>query len=403
VRELFAGRRGRIAAGLLVSESVAATQGLVIAAIMPRVVADLRGLSEYALAFGSFYAAFFAFLPFAGPWADRYGLRRVLTIALALLGGGLALVAIAPNMTFFVGARFVEGIGDGLDYAVSFATVAKSFPERLRARMLSLNTTMWVVPGLIAPALGALVATTLGWRWAFAGLVPMVAIAAALVLPAIDAGASHERSDPFASLRILFSRATLTARPGLHAALAAFALLHAAFFGADAYVALMLTSVRGLSLEAASLCITLAVLGWSCAALVAPSLERRFSLSGVVTAGAAASVVGSALLAGVALGAPVWIAFAAWFAGGAGIGLGYPTLSAAMFGAATAGREGSVSSATACAALAGLLAGTLLCGAPVTLAAREGMPLATALALTFGIATLFAIPLAAIAPRVNPR
>jgi MFS family permease len=403
VRELFAGRRGRIAAGLLVSEFVAATQGLVIAAIMPRVVAELHGLNEYALAFGSFYAAFFVFLPFAGPWADRYGLRRVLAVALMLLGGGLALVAVAPNMTFFVGARFVEGIGDGLDYAVSFAAVAKSFPEHLRARMLSLNTTMWVVPGLVAPALGAFVATTVGWRWAFAGLIPMVAFAAVLILPAIDSEASRQRGDPFAALRILFSRATLTAQPGLHAALAAFALLHAAFFGADAYVALMLTSVRGLSLEAASLCITLAVLGWSCAALLAPTLERRSGLRWVVVTGAAGSMLGSAMLMTVALGAPVWIAFAAWFTGGAGIGLGYPTLSAAMFDAATEGREGSVSSATACAALTGLLLGTLLCGAPVTLAAQKGAPLSVALAATFGIATLFAIPLAAIASRVSRR
>jgi MFS family permease len=403
VRALFAGRRGRIAAGLLVSEFVAATQGLVIAAIMPRVVAELRGLGEYALAFGSFYAAFFVFLPFAGPWADRYGLRRILAVALTLLGGGLALVAVAPNMVFFVGARFVEGVGDGLDYAVSFAAVAKSFPAGLRARMLSLNTTMWVVPGLIAPALGAFVATTVGWRWAFAGLVPMVAVAAMLIVPAVDVRPSEERTDPFAAVRVLLSRATLTAQPGLHAALAAFALLHAAFFGADAYVALMLTSVRGLSLEAASLCITLAVIGWSCAALLAPSVERRFSLTWVVVSGAVLSMLAGVMLASVALGSPIWIAFAAWLAGGSGIGLGYPTLSAAIFGAAARGREGAVSSATACAALAGLLVGTLLCGAPVTLAARAGLPLRFALALTFGISAVFALPLAAVAPRVNRR
>ncbi len=401
MRELFAGRRGRVAAGLLVSEFVAATQGLVIAAIMPRVVADLHGLSEYALAFGSFFAAFFVFLPFAGPWADRYGLRRVLAVALGLLAAGLALVAIAPNMPLFVGARFVEGVGDGLEYALSFAMVAKSFPEHLRARMLSLNTTMWAVPGLIAPALGAFVATTVGWRWAFAGLVPLIGVAAALILPAVDVGASDRTTHPFASLQILFSRATLMVQPGLHATLAAFALLHAAFFGADAYVALMLTSVRGLSLEAASICITLAVLGWSCAALLAPSVQRRLGLPRVVLFAAAGSVLGGLLLAAVALGTPIWIAFAGWFVAGAGIGLGYPTLSAAMFSAATQGLEGVISSATGSAALVGLLTGTLLCGAPITLAARQGLPLSEALAATFCIAALFAVALAVISPRVS--
>jgi MFS family permease len=401
LQELFAGTRGRVAAGLLVSEFVAATQGLVIAAIMPRVVADLHGVGAYALAFGAFYAAFMIFMPFAGPLADRRGLRFVLSIGLGLLAAGLALVSVAPTMLSFVGARFVEGIGDGLDYALSFAVVAKAFPAHLRARMLSLNTTMWVVPGLFAPALGAYVAVTLGWRWAFAGLLPLIAVAAALILPALDVPASDAPSDPFAALRLLFSRATLRAAPGLHAALAAFALLHAAFFGADAYVALMLTSVRGLSLQAASICITLAVLGWSCAAIAAPALLKRRGLARIVLLAAVASALGTAMLAAVALGAPVGLAFFAWYVGGAGMGLGYPTLSAAIVSEAPHGREGAVSSATASSALAGLLAGTLLCGLPVTAAAYLRVPYGVALAATFAIAAFLAAVLAAVAPRTG--
>ncbi|HVA33306.1 MAG TPA: MFS transporter [Candidatus Baltobacteraceae bacterium] len=401
MRELFVGRRGRIAAGLLVSEFVMATQGLVIAAIMPRVVADLGGLGQYALAFGSFFAAFLCVLPFAGPWADRYGLRRMLTIALGLLGAGLALVALAPNMTAFVGARFVEGIGDGLDYAVSFTIVAKSFPEGLRSRMLSLSSAMWVLPGLVAPALGAYVATTVGWRWAFAGMLPLLAVAAALILPGVDARATGENSHPYGALHLLFSRATLQARSGLHASFVAFGLLHAAFFGADAYVALALTSVRGLSLEAASVCITLAVLGWSSTAALTAELSARWSVARVVMLGAVASVLATASLATVVLGGPIGLAFAAWFVGGAGVGLSYPTLSAAILGAAEAGREGAVSSAMALAAILGILVGVLLCGLPVSIAAHSGMTLRVALAATFGCATLFGAALIAATPQLK--
>src|SRR6185312_10025658 len=217
---------------------------------------------------------------------DRYGLRRVLAIALGLLGLGLALVAVAPNMPAFLGARFVEGIGDGLDYAMSFAAIAKSFPDNLRTRMMSLNATMWVLPGLIAPGLGAYVATQAGWRWAFAGLLPLIVVAAALILPAIDQRPSSQRTDPFGALRLLFSRATLLARGSMHASLFAFALLHAAFFGADAYIALVLVVVRGLSLEAASICITVAVLGWSATALISPSMQQRWGSARVVVVGA---------------------------------------------------------------------------------------------------------------------
>jgi predicted MFS family arabinose efflux permease len=403
VRELFEGRRGRVAAGLLVSEFVAATQGLVVAAVMPRVVADLHGLGEYALAFTAFFAAFFLFLPFAGPWADRYGLRRILTVALALLGVGLALVAVAPNMPAFLGARFVEGVGDGLDYAMSFTAIAKAFPDHLRTRMMSLNATMWVVPGLVAPGLGAYVATEFGWRWAFAGLLPLLAVAALLILPAVEQRPSAEQSDPFGALRMLFSRATLFARGSLHASLFAFALLHAAFFGADAYVALALVGVRRLSLEAASICITVAVLGWSATALLSPSMHQRWGSARVVTVGAAGCILGTAGFVGVALGAPVWLAYAAWIVAGAGIGFAYPTLSAGVFGGASEGREGVVSSAMALAAIVGLLVGTSVCGIPIAVAARLGTPLRDALALTFTFATLFGVALAGVTARTISR
>lgn len=403
MRELFEGRRGRVAAGLLVSEFVAATQGLVIAAIMPRVVGDLHGLGEYSLAFVSFFAAFFFFLPFAGPWSDRYGLRRVLTIALVLLALGLGLVAIAPNMLAFAGARFVEGVGDGLDYALSFAAVAKSFPNHLRARMMALNSTMWVLPGLIAPAAGAYVATAFGWRWAFAGLMPLLGIAALLLLPAVESVPSAQHSDPYGALRILFSRATFTMRRGMHALLVAFAALHAAFFGADAYVALMLTSVRGMTLQGASFCLTVAVLGWSGAALVAPGTQRRFGSARVVIAGAIGCMVATAMLAAVAFGAPLWLAFAAWVAGGAGVGTAYPIISADVFASAQEGREGALTSATALAAIVGLLIGTAVCGIPISLAARAGIPLRDALVWTFVLATVFGLGLAFVGTRANPK
>jgi predicted MFS family arabinose efflux permease len=265
--------------------------------------------------------------------------------------------------------------------------------------MMSLNATMWVLPGIVAPGLGAYVATVFGWRWAFAGLLPLLAIAAALILPAIQQQPSEARTDPFGALRVLFSRATLHARGALHASLAAFALLHAAFFGADAYVALALVTVRRLSLEAASICITVAVIGWSAAALLSAPVQQRWGSARVITTGAAACIAGISTLAGVALGAPVWLAYVAWIVGGAGIGFAYPTISAAVFSGASEGREGVVSSAMALAAVVGLLAGTSICGIPVALAGHVGFPLRDALAWTFVLAAFFGVALIGVAAR----
>jgi MFS family permease len=367
---------------------------------MPQIVKDLHALGEYPLGFVSFIASVLLFMPFAGPWADKYGARRVLAIALSLLAAGLAAASLAPNIGVFVFARFIEGAGGGLDYAVTLTVIAKTFDETLRPKMFAYLAGAWVLPAIIGPGLGAFVATAFGWRWAFAGFLPLVAIAALLILPVVDNTPSEEHVDAFASLRLLFSRATLRAQRGLHASLIGFFALHAAFLGADAYVALLLTSVRGLSLETASLCITLAALGWSVSAFAQPSLFERLGAVPLVVAGATALAVATAGMCAIALGAPIPLAFAAWAFGGFGMGFAYPTISLVALASATEGEEGRISSATSLAALIGMLVGILLCGIPVSLAGHAGVVLSQAIVWTFAIAFAFSLLLLFVAPRL---
>jgi len=177
-------------------------------------------------------------------------------------------------------------------------------------------------------------------------------------------------------------------------------VLHAAFLGADAYVALLLTGVRGLSLESASLCITLAALGWSASAFTQPWLFERVGAVPLVVAGGIAVSISTAGLCATALGAPIQVAFVAWTIGGFGMGFSYPTISLVSLAAAGEGEEGKISSATAVAALIGMLAGILLCGIPVSLAGHAGVVLSKAIVCTFAIAFLFSLMLLVVAPRL---
>ena len=399
MRELLTGRRGPVAAGLVIFEFISATQALVVATVMPRVVADLHGLGLYWLAFGAYLAASFVFLPFAGPWADRYGTRRIMAIALTLVATGLIFAALARTMPEFIAARTLEGVGAGLDYAASFTAIVKTFSERERPAMFALVSTTWIVPGLISPTLGALIATAFGWRWVFIGFLPLLALTAILVLPSIDSARSELPVDPFGSLRLLFSRATLRFR-GRNAAFGAFATLHAAFFGADAYVTLMLTSVRGLSLTVAGACVTCGALGWSGASSAQPKLLKRFGSQRLVLAGSALGLLATSGMLGVTNGAPAWIAFAAWTLGGAGVGIAYSTLSLVGVANSNEGGEGAITSAMLLAGMLGMVLGVTICGLPITVAERVHAPLATAVTWTFALAMGLSLALAAAALRV---
>ena len=60
----------------------------------------------------------------------------------------------APTMFILVVARFVQGIGGGGLYTVSLGTVAKTYPQDIRPRVMALLASMWILPGLVGPPIG---------------------------------------------------------------------------------------------------------------------------------------------------------------------------------------------------------------------------------------------------------
>src|ERR671915_2660205 len=184
-REVFVGERGRPTAGLLILEALVAVEILIVAAILPAVQRDLQGLQLYGWNFAALTLASFGAVPIAGKLTDRLGPRSVLGAAIAIYAAGLVLAATAPTMLVLVIARFVQGIGGGGLYVVSIATVAKTYPDRIRPRVMALLASMWILPGLLGPPIGSLIAGTPGWRWAFVAPLPLIGLAVALVMPSL--------------------------------------------------------------------------------------------------------------------------------------------------------------------------------------------------------------------------
>jgi len=184
-RAVFAGARGRLTIGLLLLEALVAVEIMVVATILPAVEADLHGLKLYGWIFAALTLASLGTVPIAGLMTDRLGPRPILAISIAFYVVGLVLAASAPTMFILVVARFVQGIGGGGLYTVSLGTVAKTYPQDIRPRVMALLASMWILPGLIGPPIGALINAAVGWRWVFVAPLPVIVLAAALVMPAL--------------------------------------------------------------------------------------------------------------------------------------------------------------------------------------------------------------------------
>ena len=158
----------------------------------------------------------------------------------------------------------------------------------------------------------------------------------------------------------------MRAAAGLPAAVLVKGILTFAFFGADAYVPLALTSVRGTSTTVGGVALTAATLSWTAGAWVQ---ERRFAVWGarrLVAAGFACVATAVALEATALWSAvPLAVAVGAWALAGLGMGLGYSPLSLTVLREAPAGHEGAATSALQLFDVLGVALGTGVGGAAV--------------------------------------
>src|SRR5580658_10268509 len=178
---LMAPQRRALTVGLVLTITFVASEALAVVTVMPVVARDLGGLRLYGWVFSGFMLGSVIGIGAA----DRRGPAVPFVAGVVLFGAGLALAGLAPSMGVLVAGRVLQGVGAGAVPSVAYAVIGRSLPVPLRARMMAVLSTAWVAPGLAGPAVSAEVARLFGWRWVFLGLLPIVAVAAAIAVPAL--------------------------------------------------------------------------------------------------------------------------------------------------------------------------------------------------------------------------
>ena len=429
-----AGRRG-LSVGLVLTVTLVAFESLAVATAMPIVARELGGIELYGWVFSAFFLGDLVGIVILGGLIDRGGLVRPLTIGLGLFAAGLLIGGLAPSMAVLVGARLLQGFGAGGIAPVAYVAIARALPAALRPRMFAVLSTAWVVPGIIGPAISGLIAEHASWRLVFLGLLPLVGFAGLLTIPAIarvvpgtavtkPAGGTGRERLPQALLltggagllvvgltsatllpglalvalgiaiglpayRGLTPAGTLTARPGLPAAVLIRGLLTFAFFSVDAYVPLALIGWRGIDASAAGIALTVATLTWTVGAWIQARYIARLGPRRFVAWGFSLVLLAIAILALVlSPGVPVVVASLAWAIAGLGMGLSYAPLSLIVLAEAPLDGQGAATAALQLSDVLGTALGTGVAGALIAVAARGGEPAWIGLAGAFAVGAL---------------
>ena len=117
-------------------------------------------VTGYLLAQGVVIAA-------SGFLANRFGIKRVYLLSLALFTFFSALCGLAWNIESLIFFRVLQGAGGAALFPLSFSLVFGAFPEEQRG----LANGIFGIPVLVAPALGPVIggylAQYVDWRWIF--------------------------------------------------------------------------------------------------------------------------------------------------------------------------------------------------------------------------------------------
>lgn len=165
--DLFRDGRGLYSVLIILGVIVHALQVLVMAIIMPTVIADIGGGAFFTWA--SMLYAVGAILGAAavGPIWRKLGRRNGMALAgFGFLIGAVA-CALAPDMGSLVAARGVQGFAGGLVVGGSMDLISAVFFGSQRSRILSIYQSTWMVAQLLGPVVGGAFAEIGWWRGSF--------------------------------------------------------------------------------------------------------------------------------------------------------------------------------------------------------------------------------------------
>ena len=438
---LWVPARRAMTIGLVLLVTLVAFEALAVNTALPEASKELGGLGLYGWVFSGFMLATVASIAVSGRAIDERGLHPVLAAGAPLFCIGLLIGATAPSMIALVGGRVVQGLGAGAISSVANVSIGRAYPPRLRAPMIAVMSSSWIVPGMVGPSASALITSSVGWRWVFAGLIPIVGGAALLTLPALrpfgptgaEHGHTHRTVDPLrlavgfgfvigglsnahdvwplalivvglviavSALRRVSPPGTFQLVRGAPAAIVLNFVINFAFFSTDAFLPLAVKDVRHRGVGFAGLALTIGTLSWTAGSWINARFGDRVPITTRVRLGFAFVATGCALvLVGLGPGVPIAIFPLAWLVAGLGMGLGYSGISLTVLGAGEGAEDdGGVAGAVVAARqifdTLGTATGAGVAGACVAIA--EAGQHTTRSALTIAFALMIAVALVGV-------
>ena len=161
----------------ILGSSMAFIDGTVVNVALPVLQTDLNATAAEVQWVVEAYSLFLAALILVGgSLGDHFGRKRIFTIGISLFTLASVLCGLAPNVTFLIIMRAIQGVGGALLVPGSLAIISASFDTKQRGQAIGTWSGFTAITSVIGPVLGGALVQYASWRWVFFINLPIAAI-----------------------------------------------------------------------------------------------------------------------------------------------------------------------------------------------------------------------------------
>lgn len=188
-------------AALMIVFLLSALDQTVVSTAMPRIIAELNGLTLYAWVTTAYLLTSTVMVPIWGKLGDIYGRKPILLAGIGVFLAGSWLAGLSgefgpilgmSGMVQLIVFRALQGIGGGALFTTAFAIIADLYPPRERGKFAGLFGSVFGLASILGPLIGGYFTdhgtvqlgghVIAGWRWVFYVNLPLSLLSLFMIL-----------------------------------------------------------------------------------------------------------------------------------------------------------------------------------------------------------------------------